>query len=87
MTIAASLVLIAIGAILKFAITATVSGVNIGVIGIILMVIGVVGFIIALVTMVTRHRTDVVSRVDDGTGARQTRTTYYNPRDPGEPGP
>lgn len=85
MTIAASLILFAIGAILKFAVTATVSGVNLGIIGIILMVIGAVGFVIALTVMFTRRRTDVVSRVDDGLGPRETRTSYMTPTNPDDP--
>lgn len=84
MTIAAALILIAIGAVLKFAITADLNGVNLGMIGVILMIIGAVGFVIALIMMFTRRRTDVVSRTDDGYGPRQTRTTYRTPADPGD---
>ena len=85
MTIAAALILVAIGAILKFAITADISGVNLGVIGVILMAVGAVGFVVALITTMIRRRTDVISRVDDGYGPRQTRTTYMTPSDPREP--
>lgn len=85
MTIAAALILVALGAILKFAITATVAGVNIGIIGIILMIVGAVGFVIALITTMTRRRTDVVSRVDDGAGVHRSRTTYMVPGDPDDP--
>jgi len=85
MTIAAALVIFAIGAILKWAITADVSGVDLQMIGLILMIIGAVGFVIALITTLMRRRTDVISRTDDGFGARQTRTTYVTPADPGDP--
>ena len=42
MTIGGSLFLIAVGAILKFAVTADVSGIDLQTVGVILMVIGVV---------------------------------------------
>ena len=48
MSLGASLFLIAVGAILHFAVTATVSGIDIQVVGTILMIIGVVGFAISL---------------------------------------
>lgn len=48
MGIGVSIVLIAIGAILTFALNVTVSGVNLDIIGIILMCVGGVGLIIAL---------------------------------------
>ena len=48
MGIGTSLFLIAVGAILYFAVNADVSGVEISTIGIILMVIGVVGLLISL---------------------------------------
>ena len=48
MGVGTSLVLIAVGAILRFAVSVTTSGFNIHTIGIILMIIGVVGLIISL---------------------------------------
>jgi heme/copper-type cytochrome/quinol oxidase subunit 2 len=51
MGIGTSLVLIAIGAILKYAVTASVSGVKLDVVGTILMVIGIVGLVITLIYM------------------------------------
>ncbi len=44
-----SLILIAVGAILAFAISATVSGINVHAIGVILMVVGVIGMLISLI--------------------------------------
>lgn len=85
MTIAAALVLFALGAILRFAVTADVSGFDIHVIGVILMIVGAVGFVIALILRFTRRRTDVISRVDDGMGPRQTRTSYVSTPPPDEP--
>lgn len=55
MTIGTSLVLIAAGAILKFAVTAHLAGVNLQVVGVILMVIGIVGLVIGL-AMYASHR-------------------------------
>lgn len=47
-TTAFSLILIAVGAILAFAVTATVSGIDITAVGVILMVVGFVGLMFAL---------------------------------------
>lgn len=48
MTIGTSLFLIAAGAILKFAVTASVSGIELATVGTILMVVGILGLLIAL---------------------------------------
>jgi hypothetical protein len=47
-TIGTSLFLIAVGAILKYAVTAHVEGVDINTVGVILMVVGVVGLVLGL---------------------------------------
>jgi hypothetical protein len=49
MGISASLILIAAGAILKWAVTATTSGINLNTVGVILMVVGAVGLVLSLV--------------------------------------
>ena len=49
MGISVSLILIAVGAILKWAVTATTSGVNLGTVGVVLMVVGAVGLLLSLV--------------------------------------
>ena len=49
MRIGSSLFLIAVGAILYFAVTATLAGIDIQTVGLILMVIGVIGFVLTLV--------------------------------------
>jgi hypothetical protein len=49
MGISVSLVLIAVGAILKWAVTATTSGVNLGTVGVVLMIVGAVGLLLSLV--------------------------------------
>jgi Co/Zn/Cd efflux system component len=48
MTIGTSIVLIAIGAILKYAVTASVDFVDIQVVGTILMIVGILGLAISL---------------------------------------
>jgi hypothetical protein len=48
MTFGSSLVLIAAGAILRYAVTATVSGIDLHVVGLILMIVGVVGLVFSL---------------------------------------
>lgn len=47
----ASLVLIAVGAILRWAVTASTTGVNIHTVGLILLIVGGIGFVISLLWM------------------------------------
>ena len=54
MGIGTSLFLIAVGAILYFAVTATVAGIDIQTVGLILMVVGVVGLALGLLMMARR---------------------------------
>lgn len=49
MGVGVSLILIAAGAILTWAVTATVSGIDIHVVGVILMVVGIAGLLLSLV--------------------------------------
>jgi hypothetical protein len=49
MGIGVSLILIAVGAILTWAVTATVSGVDIVAVGVILMIVGTIGLLLSLV--------------------------------------
>ena len=48
MTIGLSLFAIAVGAILRFAVTAQVAGISISIVGVILMVVGAVGLVVSL---------------------------------------
>jgi len=48
MTIGTSIVLIAVGAILKYAVTAHVSGIDLQTVGTILMLVGILGLILSL---------------------------------------
>jgi len=68
MGIGTSILLIAIGAILKFAVTVSTSGFNINTIGVILMIVGGVGLVLSLLWMTMwadrwrRPRTTYVER-------------------------
>jgi hypothetical protein len=56
MGIGVSIFLIALGAILTFAVNATVSGIDINTIGVILMVAGALGLIVTLLVWGPRNR-------------------------------
>jgi uncharacterized membrane protein len=67
MGIGTSLFLIAVGAILRFAVTTTAQGLNINTIGVILMIVGGAGLLISLFWMTVwadRRRGAVVDRRD-----------------------
>ena len=49
MRVGSALFLIAVGAILYFAVTATLVGIDIQTVGLIFMIIGVIGFVLALI--------------------------------------
>jgi hypothetical protein len=69
MTIGMSLFLIAVGAILRYAVETTVAGIDIQTAGLILMIIGVIGLAIGLFTLVGERR-------------RDDRVVYEDRRDP-----
>ena len=65
MGIGTSLLLFAAGAILKYAVTADVSGINLDTVGVILMIVGAIGFVLSLFWMTLyadRRRGAVVER-------------------------
>ena len=64
MTVGVALFLIAVGAILRFAITDSISGIDLGTVGVILMIVGVLGLIIAVYYELSarQRREDAVSR-------------------------
>ncbi|HTW20257.1 MAG TPA: DUF6458 family protein [Mycobacteriales bacterium] len=78
MGIGVGLFFIALGAVLTFALHATVNGVNLQMVGVILMAVGAVGIVLDLVMFAPRRRSvQTVERVpysqyDDGT----TRVTH-----------
>jgi hypothetical protein len=49
MGISTSLVLIAVGAILKWAVTATTAGINLSTVGVVLMVVGIAGLVLSII--------------------------------------
>jgi hypothetical protein len=53
MAIGLSLILIAVGAILAFAVTATVSGLDVTVVGVILMIVGGFGIVLSMLFLAT----------------------------------
>ncbi|MDA0815872.1 MAG: DUF6458 family protein [Chloroflexi bacterium] len=62
-----SLILIAAGAILAFAVTATVSGLDVTAVGVILMIVGIIGLLISglfLATWGPFYRTRTVERYE-----------------------
>ena len=68
MGIGTSILLIAIGAILKYAINADIEGVEIDTIGTILLIIGIIGLVISLIYMFAlgdRRRGTAPDPVDD----------------------
>lgn len=65
MTIGASIFLIAVGAILKFAVTATVADIDIDVVGVILMVAGGIGLLVGLFLQASSSRRRTVVYEED----------------------
>jgi hypothetical protein len=77
MTIGTSILLIAVGAILKYAVTAHVSGIDLQTVGVILMLVGILGLILSLLyTFVWSDRARARSVGPDD------RTRNLPPRDP-----
>jgi hypothetical protein len=91
-TVGFSLAIFALGAILKFAVSDSINGIDLPTVGVILMIVGAVGFVVSIVMMVMRRRTEIIHqdsgyRAEDrdgyvnqpGGGTR--RTTYIEPND------
>jgi hypothetical protein len=60
MTIGTSILLIAIGAILKWAVTAHTNGFNIQTAGVVLLIVGVIGLVLSLIYTFVWTRRDTV---------------------------
>jgi hypothetical protein len=60
MRLGGSLFLLALGAILTFAVTDSVRHVNLGVVGIVLMIVGAIGVVAEIAFWASRRRTTVV---------------------------
>lgn len=80
MTYGGSIALIVIGAILRFAISYSPSGIDLQLVGVILIIAGVVGLIISLVWMFGRRRRTVTA-----TSAAAPQTEVYEERRYTEP--
>jgi Domain of unknown function (DUF6458) len=65
MGIGTSLLLIAVGAILKFAVTTSVSGIELATVGVILMVVGILGLVISLIFLLQSREPVVRDRTVD----------------------
>jgi len=76
MTVGGSIFLIAVGAILKFAVTDSISGIDLATVGVILMLAGIVGLLIGLFMLANRGRGDYVVR------ERRVERDPYAERDP-----
>jgi hypothetical protein len=95
MGIGVSLVLIAIGAILTWGVTAEVSGLDVDAIGVILMIVGLLGLVLSMIYWSSWGGVGVRRRtyVEQGTAVPRTvsprRTTVVEEEDvaPGPPGP
>ncbi len=59
MGLGTSIFLIALGAILKFAVSATVSGIELATVGTILIVVGIIGLVISLIWLMQADRRGV----------------------------
>jgi phosphate/sulfate permease len=65
MGIGTSLLLIAVGAILRFAVTTSVSGIDLATVGVILMIVGILGLVISLIFLLQSRETVVRDRTID----------------------
>jgi Domain of unknown function (DUF6458) len=66
MPLGTSIFLIAVGAILRYAVTATTSGISLPTVGLILMIVGIAGLVLSVLYMLTwspRRRAVVRDRV------------------------
>ena len=73
MGVGVSILLIAAGAILTWAVTATVSGVSIQTVGVILLIVGIVGLVLSMIFWSSWG----------GVGGARRRTTYVEDGPPG----
>lgn len=73
MTYGTSLFLIAVGAILRYAVTATVSGINLQTVGLVLIIVGVVGLLFSLLWFGAWARRRQVAPVERAPVEREVR--------------
>ncbi len=67
MSIGGSIFLIAVGAILRYAVTASVSGIELQTVGLILMIAGIIGLVISLAILFMNDRSADPRAPDDPT--------------------
>jgi hypothetical protein len=79
MTIGTSLFLIAVGAILRYAVHDSVKAIDLATVGLILMIVGVVGLILGLYMAFVRGRPDpaLVDDPDEDVVVRRRRAARY----------
>jgi hypothetical protein len=80
MPLGTSILLIAVGAILRYAVTTTVSGVSLTTVGLILMIVGIAGLALSVLYMLAwspRRGSVVRDRVIEGDPAYQDPTGPY----------
>jgi Domain of unknown function (DUF6458) len=65
MTVGGSIFLVAVGAILRYAVTDSISGINLATVGLILMIAGIVGLVIGLFMYANTRRSAYVVRDRD----------------------
>jgi len=75
--IGVSVFLFAVGAILTFAVDATLSGLDIATVGVILMIAGALGLIMTLAVFAPRRRARQTVVEDDGHGRRRVQDDIY----------
>lgn len=73
MTIGASILLAAVGAVLRYAVADNVNDVDLRMIGLILMIAGGIGLVVGVILAASRRRTVVVDRT---TGQTVDQTRY-----------
>lgn len=76
MTVGSSLLLIAAGAILRYAVTATTSGVNLQTVGLVLMIVGIVGLVLSLLWIGAWSRSRWRPMAGEVDTTRDPRTRY-----------
>jgi uncharacterized membrane protein YedE/YeeE len=89
MYIGSAIFLIAVGAVLRWAVSWEVSGFNIQMAGLIVFLVGILGLVLTLILWYTRRREHVTSRVDrvdTVTTAQEYRPDDSAPLPPGSRG-
>jgi hypothetical protein len=82
MTIGTSLFLMAVGAILRFAVSDSIEGVELGTIGLILMIAGAIGLVIGIWMTLAARRRYAAAYADPAYGDPAYRDPAYPPQQP-----